>query len=574
MAYIHITSFKEGLDSRRAPLTTTQGSMLTAENGHITRGGEFEKRKAFVLTYDLPDGTFGMHSTSSHIYVFGSADPSTFLSAVPNGVTYQRLVPPSGQTMVEVISVDAFNGLPYVVAKYDDGNVYHFYNGQRVVAWDDIAPTVTSMDTVGTSLAALVDGDPDVSASYALVGARRIITITGDDDNDDFAVSATVGNNGIIDDSLATISVIQPAGASQPKIVEVVLDGTYEVSDQWTITIKGRIYTLTGAASGTGGPVLTYRGKIYTGLQSLFYFSDVNDPMNWSTDGAGFINISNQLGGSESLTGIAPYQSFIAVMTRHSTQIWRVDPDPNLNSLEQIIQNVGTMAPRSSVAFGQSDVFFLSDSGIRSLRARDASNAAITYDVGTSIDTLVTAQIGSTEETIVSRACGVIEPVDGRYMLSLGDTIFVYSMFPASSISAWSTYKLGFTVEWFSVQGNRLYARSGNKIYLYGGVTGDEYDSSVVTVDLSCLDASRPPQQKTWRAFDLMCDGTWNVEANFEPKTVAYDNLGYTTDQNVSLPSFVMNGHGTHLSLRFTHNTAEYARLSAAIAHFESGASD
>lgn len=571
MPYIYITSFKGGLDSRRSPLTTTQGSMLTAKNGHITRGGEFEKRKAFAPRFDLPVGTFGMHAASGRIYVFGSTAQGSLPSAIPNGVTYQQLVSPTGSNMVEVVSSESFNGLPYVVARYDDGNVYRFYNGTRSIEWDGIAPVVTSMATLGTSIASLVNDDPDVGAAYTQVGTANIITITGSANNDDFSISVSVLNGGSVNDSTISYVVLQPATVSLPKIVEVQLGGTYEITDRWTITIKSREYTITGAASGTGGASLTYRGKLYTILQSLLYFSDVNDPMNMSTDGAGFINISNHAGGSALLTGLAPYQSFIAVMSRNATQIWSVDPDPNLNRLVQVINNVGTMAPRSAVGFGESDVFFLSDSGIRSLRARDASNAAITYDVGTSIDTIVTSQIHDTDEPTVSRACGVIEPVDGRYLLAVGNTVFVYSQFPASSISAWSTYELGFNVEWFTTLNSSMYARSGNRIYLYGGVTGNEYDDSEVVVHLSCLDTGKPPEHKSWTGIDMMADGQWKIEANFEPKTSEFDLLGYVTDQNVSLPNFAINGAGTHISLRFTHATAEYARLSAAIIHFNPG---
>lgn len=573
MPYIYITSFKGGLDSRRSPITTTQGSMLIAKNGHITRGGEFEKRKAFVPRYDLPDGTFGMHAASGRLYVFGSKAVGDLPSAIPNGVTYQRLVSPTGSAMVDVVSSESFNGLPYVVARYNDGNVYRFYNGTRSIEWDNIAPVVTSMATLGTSLASLVDSDQDVSAVYTLVGTAHIITITGSANNDDYAISASVLNGGTVNDSTISAIVTQPATVSQPKIVQVQIGGTYEPADRWTITIKSREYTITGAASGTGGESLTYRGKLYTILQSLLYFSDVNDPMNMSTDGAGFINISNQTGGSDMLTALAPYQSFLAVMSRNATQIWSVDPDPALNKIVQIINNVGTMAPRSAVGFGESDVFFLSDSGIRSLRARDASNAAVTYDVGTSIDTLVTKQIQATNETLVTRACGVIEPVDGRYLLAIGNTVFVYSQFQASSISAWSTYDLGFNVDWFTTMNSLMYARGGNRIYLYGGVTGNEYDNSEVVVHLACLDASKPPEWKSWTALDMMADGLWKIEANFEPKTSVFDLLGYVTDQNVSLPNFPVSGGGTHISLRFTHNSAEYARLSAAIVHFTSGSS-
>jgi len=574
MPYIHVTSFKEGLDSRRAPLTTTQGSMLVAENGHITRGGEFEKRKAFVPAYDLPPDTFGLHSTSSKLYVFGSKDRGSLASAIPNGVTYQRLQSPLGSEMSEVISTESFNGLPYVVARYADGNVYHFYNAIRITAWDTIAPTVTSMATLASALAELVDTDPDVTASHSTVGADQVITITAGVVNEDFSISATAANNGASNDSTAVITVIQEPGASDAKIVEVVLGGTYEASDQWTITINGRLYTLTGAASGTGGPLITYRGKLYTGLQSLLYFSNINDPTDWSTEGAGFINISNQTGGGESLTGVAPYQSYIAIMSRRTTQIWYVDPDPVLNRLIQVLSNVGTLAPRSAVGFGEVDVFFLGDSGIRSLRARDSSNAAVTYDVGTAIDTIVTSHMRSTDEQLVLKSCGAIEPVDGRYLLAIGDTIFVYSIFPASSISAWSTYKTGFNVEWFATQGSKLFARSGNIIYLYGGSAGNEYDDCEVNVELSLLDAGKPPQKKTWTSLDMIADGTWKIEANFEPKTSNFDLLGYITDQNISVPSFPLQGEGTHLSLKFTHQSSEYARLSAAICHFRGGEID
>ena len=548
--------------------------MLKAENGHITRGGEFEKRKAFVKTFELPVGTFGLHATSSRLYTFGSKSLVQLPGQIPIGVTYQQLsaFPPS--EMVEIISTESFNGLPYVVAKFADGNVHHFYNGSRVIDWDSIAPNITSLATLASSLASLIDSDPDVSAVHTTVGLDQVITVTGNAVNDDFSISAIVYNDVSNIGIGVMINEVRPATPSVTKIVEVILNGNYHVNDTCTVTIKGRQYSQSGAASGTGGPLLTYRGKLYTGLQSLLYFSNINDPTDWLTEGAGFINISNQTGGGETLTGIAPYQSYIAVMTRRTTQIWYVDPDPLLNRLVQILSNVGTIAPRSAIGFGEVDVFFLGDSGIRSLRARDSSNSAVSYDVGTAIDTLVTAQMRNTAEPTVLKSCGAIEPVEGRYLLAIGDTIFVYSLFPASGISAWSTYKTGFNVEWFAAQGSKLFARSGNNIYLYGGVTGQEYDDCEVNVDLSLLDAGRPPQKKKWTSIDMIADGTWRIEANFEPKTSAFDLLGYITDQNISVPSFALQGEGTHLSLKFHHQSSEYARLSAAICHFQGGDSD
>src|SRR3546814_10554479 len=66
----------------------------------------------------------------------------------------------------------------------------------------------------------------------------------------------------------------------------------------------------------------------------------------------------------------------LAIFARRAIQIEYVDPDPALNQQLQVLNNIGTVAPHSVVSFGDSDVFFLSESGVRSLRARDSSNSA------------------------------------------------------------------------------------------------------------------------------------------------------------------------------------------------------
>ena len=48
MAYIVIEDFRAGLDRRKLPVSSPQGSLQSLENAHITRGGEIEKRLALV----------------------------------------------------------------------------------------------------------------------------------------------------------------------------------------------------------------------------------------------------------------------------------------------------------------------------------------------------------------------------------------------------------------------------------------------------------------------------------------------------------------------------------------------
>lgn len=133
MPYIVIENFNRGMDTRRMAASSTPGTLLNLKNAHITRGGEIEKRKAFVSRYSLPAGTKGMARDRDGLVVFGSGvDPG-----VPAGVTYQRLQHPSGSALDRVLSWDLYAGKLYVAAKFADGSVHHFYDGDRVPAWFD-----------------------------------------------------------------------------------------------------------------------------------------------------------------------------------------------------------------------------------------------------------------------------------------------------------------------------------------------------------------------------------------------------------------------------------------------------
>ena len=108
MPYILVEDFRAGLDTRRTEITSIPGSARTLTNCHISRGGEIEKRKAFVTYATLPTGTHGLATAGGQVYVFGSgATPD--MSSVPENVNYIRFQPPSGvssTTMTEVLGVD------------------------------------------------------------------------------------------------------------------------------------------------------------------------------------------------------------------------------------------------------------------------------------------------------------------------------------------------------------------------------------------------------------------------------------------------------------------------------------
>lgn len=322
---------------------------------------------------------------------------------------------------------------------------------------------------------------------------------------------------------------------------------------------------------------LTYKTKAHVSSGSSLFFSGVNQPTKWGegATGAGFINMSNNSSGNEVLTALALYQGNLAAFARRSVQIWSIDPDPANNRQGQVLSNTGTVSANSVVSVGDIDVFYLSDSGVRSLRARDSSNSAVVNDVGTPIDNLILADLEPLNDNQKRACCAVIEPIDGRYWIAIGSRVYVYSYFPNSSVAAWSIYEPGFAITKFTTKDGRVYARGGDVVYLYGGATGSEYDSSEVEVILPYLDGGKPAHQKALNGLDMTVQGSWQVHIGMDPIAPnARDNCGTITQPTFSLGRIMATGTGTHVGIRLVNNSAGYARIANIIAHFEANESN
>jgi hypothetical protein len=574
MGYLVIDNFGDGLDSRRSQLTTKAGALITCKNAHITRGKEIEKRKAFVPIYTLPTGAFGLHAAGGLLYVFGSQDIS---SQVPSGITYQRLRHPSGDTieMSEIVFTESFNGLPYVIATYNNGDTLHFFNGSVVSSWDTVAGSVATNSAVADSLATQIDSFEQFSAS----ANGPVITITGTV-NEPFLLSLSAVNGGTNNDQSLTQTTTQAATASLPQITQVTVSGTFEAADRFSISATipstgfSRLFSVSASSAGVARTVKTFGQKMYGATKSLLYFSEIANPTKWggTTSGAGFINLLNQDSGAENLTALAVYQGRLAVFSERTIQVWGMDADPSKNIQIQTLNNIGTFAPKSVVAFGDVDVFFLSESGVRSIRARDSSNAATVSDIGTAIDTIIQRELENFEDSQRRNAVGIIEPSDGRYWLALGTKIYVFSFFTGSAVSAWSTYDLGFQIDSMTYLNSRIFIRSENKIYIYGGQNGNEYDDSEVVIEFPFLDGGKPAHTKSIQAIDMAAEGAWDVFIGTDHTAPEYkDFVGTFQNSTYALGRMLCFSIGTHVSFKLINNQAGAARIGNFAIHFDTG---
>lgn len=372
------------------------------------------------------------------------------------------------------------------------------------------------------------------------------------------------------------ITAVVPGVAANGKVIAASTSGSVGI---------GLINNMAGGADGAFQPgafVKTAGKKIYSTSGSVLHFSGINAPTKWSTDnvGAGFIDMASETSGSEKLTAVAKYQDKLAVFAERTVLIEYVDPDPALNRLVQTLNNTGTLSPKSVTQFGDNDIFYLDESGLRSLKARDSSNAAATTDIGVPVDTLVTKKL--TELTLAEREAviGAIEPRDGRFWLAMKDVIFVFSFFNGAKVSAWSTYepsyysagtKINFTVDELVVFNRRIFIRSGNRIFSFGGLGATlAYDASVAEAWLPYLDANAPTQDKTYVGVDAALEGEWAISVALEPTNrAAEDAVSIETETTFNSLGRPVLGKSTHISPRFRTTGSTYARLSSVVIHYE-----
>jgi hypothetical protein len=410
--------------------------------------------------------------------------------------------------------------------------------------------------------------------------ARVVLT---DNTNSGASANGRVISVGTIGNAIVSSVVNMNGGTNvtggQSQKNSVAIAGTFTPGSTLSLVItetRDPINPIYIGSSRVGGTrpsfVTTFKSKIQLLAGSSLYSSAVDNPTQWGLGGIGtsVIDLSNNFDGAEELISCAPYQGKFAIFSRRNCQVWNIDVDPAQNSQLQIVQNTGCLSGLSATTYGDIDVFYLSDAGVRSLRARDGTNQAMVNDVGIQVDNFILDELRGLSADDLRKANATIDPVDGRYMLAIGTKVYVLSQFSASGISSWSTYEPGFAIEKMMVLSGRLYARSGNTVYLYGGADNNTYDSTEVELIFPYLDGGKPAHRKTLNGVDLTVEGTWALHIGTDPSAPeARDHVANVSAPTFSLGRVIAVGFGTHFGIRLTSSTNGYARLANLLVHYE-----
>tara|TARA_Y100000310_G_scaffold329992_1_gene400851 strand:+ start:64 stop:987 length:924 start_codon:yes stop_codon:yes gene_type:complete len=302
--------------------------------------------------------------------------------------------------------------------------------------------------------------------------------------------------------------------------------------------------------------------------------SDTDDPTEWNATGNGsaMFDLSNQTTGAEELMALSPYMGNLAIFAKQTIQIWFVDPEPDETSLIQVLNNTGTIARESVVGFGDSDVFYLGESGIRSLKARDSSNSAYVGDIGNPIDDLIISEIQSNRSD-AEKAVAILDPRDGRYMIAIGSKVYVFSFFPASKVSAWSVYEPGFSdnISAWAYDGKQVLCRAGDELYSLGGENNNTYDSTTVTIQMPFLDGKTPATEKDWVGLDSVCENDWDIYMSTDPTDISTnEQIGTINRTTYGLGRIPLTGYSSHVAMKLTCAKAGSAKIGNLAIHYTS----
>ncbi len=356
--------------------------------------------------------------------------------------------------------------------------------------------------------------------------------------------------------------------------------GTWVAGDTWSISfvtsLEGDITV--GSGNLTGGEynyayIDSNRAFIANG--DFWNASAILDATGWEVQNVGSakFSFSTTFGAGDQAVALALIQGRLAVFGENHIEVWATDADPAAFSRVQILQNAGTfLRGRESVqSIGELDVLYLDYTGVRSLRTKETTLNAYVDDVGTPIDALLQPIISSVlnapggEVNIKS----IVDPLSKRYWLFLQDRFYVLSMFPSSKVRAWSTYRATYlngdaTTAFFPerlmlYQNKVLVFTSTTHLLLYGGETGEEYDTCIPTADLPWISMSNPATEKQANGVHAAFKGKWQIYASMNPRAVAMTevvNRGSATDPNSLEDSTYDIGHfpyfaiGTHVHLK------------------------
>lgn len=281
--------------------------------------------------------------------------------------------------------------------------------------------------------------------------------------------------------------------------------------------------------------VIKMEEKIFAIGDGVVRYCATANVRDWTTSSdAGFISTGRQQSGQEDPIGLGQFQkSGLVVFHSDGAQLWNVDPDPALMVYRQPLSGSQTRYHRA-IAPLFTDLFFLSDTGFRSISESVVSDGEQEIDIGSPIDSEIEALLTGSEDPIA-----IFWQKAGQFWCFIGAKAYVYTFSRTAKISAWSLYTFPWTPTDVAILDGELYVREGDNVYKANRSATDFRDNGVafdMEAQLAFVDSRSPGVQKYWHGFDcVMSKGSASVSFKWEPndETLESESTLLTGDTSI-----------------------------------------
>jgi hypothetical protein len=278
-----------------------------------------------------------------------------------------------------------------------------------------------------------------------------------------------------------------------------------------------------GSYSGTvplANEVLSAFGRLWVADTSTdkrtVTWSDSLQGFAWTGGTAGSVNIEKVLtNGTDTITALAAFNGYLIIFCRRSIIIYngaQNDPTTNL-SLVEVIDGVGCIS-RDTVQDVGTDIFFLSDSGVKSLARVIQEKSNPIFDISRNVknDLITDIATNGNDDNIKS----VYSDADGFYLLSLPSRKLIYCFDVKSrlqdgscKVTTWTIAPISFC----ATSDRKLYFSRTGYIAQYSGASdnGTAYTFSYYT---SNIDAQTPGIFKILKKMTMLLIGGNNTTIN------------------------------------------------------------
>ena len=204
-------------------------------------------------------------------------------------------------------------------------------------------------------------------------------------------------------------------------IIEYDDSGT---SPFWTLLTGTTGYSApTGVTTFDPSCGIGFYGRLWFGgiteEPDVVYYSDTLNGHIWATGAAGAIDLKT-VWGADTIIAIQPFYGKLVIFGKHNIVIYNGPADPDTMTLDEVIRGIGC-ASRDSVQAVGDDLYFLSDTGVRSLSRTTEKDNIPLQDLSLTIKDTITRNISQS-----TNAKAVYVENEGTYILSFVDLNVTY----------------------------------------------------------------------------------------------------------------------------------------------------